>query len=155
MLASWGGRVIQYLTPDQAVSLGNQVAMAGWAILILLPRWDAIVSVPKYIIPLALCLPYPLLFLPEFAGSGGGYGSLEAIAKLFENPKLLAAGWLHYLAFDLFIGAWIAQDADRLGAPRSIQAGLLVLTFMFGPIGLALYLIARTLFLIPVQEAQS
>lgn len=143
------------MDPAQAVALGNQAALAGWVILILLPRWDAIVAVPKYLIPLGLCLLYPLYFLPEFAGSGGGYGSLDAIAKLFENPAILAAGWLHYLAFDLFVGAWIAQDADRLGAPRSIQAGLLAATFMFGPVGLALYLIARTLFLIPAGEARS
>jgi hypothetical protein len=150
-----GGQMPNLLDPGAAVALGNQAALAGWAILILLPRWDAIITVPKYLIPFGLCLIYPLFFLPEFAGSGGGYGSLDAIAKLFENPKILAAGWLHYLAFDLFVGAWIAQDADRLGAPRSIQAGLLAMTFMFGPAGLALYLIARTLFLIPAREAEA
>jgi hypothetical protein len=136
-------------SPSEAITVGNQAALIGWVILILLPRWDAIVLVPKYLIPLGLCLLYPLFFLPEFANSGGGYGSLDAIAALFQNPKILAAGWLHYLAFDLFVGAWIAQDADRLGAPRSIQAGLLATTFMFGPVGLALYLISRTLFVIP------
>lgn len=144
-----------FLTPAEAVNLGNQAALAGWAILILLPRWDAIVVFPKYLIPFGLCLLYPLFFLPEFAGSGGGFGSLDAIAKLFDNPKILAAGWLHYLAFDLFVGAWIAQDADRFGAPRSLQAGLLVLTFMFGPIGLALYLMARTIFSIPSRGAEA
>jgi hypothetical protein len=149
----WGDRMPNLLDPAQAVSIGNQAALAGWAILILLPRWDAIVAVPKYLIPLGLCLLYPLFFMPEFVGSGGGFGSLDAIATLFQNPKILAAGWLHYLAFDLFVGAWIAQDADQLGCPRSIQAGLLTMTFMFGPVGLALYLIARTLFLIPAREA--
>lgn len=143
------------LDPEAAVSIGNQAAMAGWAILILLPRWDAIILVPKYLIPLGLCLFYPLFFLPEFAGSGGGFGSLDAIATLFQNPRILAAGWLHYLAFDLFVGAWIAQDADRLGAPRTIQAGLLAMTFMFGPVGLALYLVARAFFVMSAREAQS
>jgi hypothetical protein len=141
----------EILTPEKAVALGNQAALAGWIILILLPRWAAIMAVPKFLIPLALCLAYPLFFLPEFVASGGGYGSLDAIRTLFANDRILAAGWLHYLAFDLFVGAWIAQDADRFGTPRSIQAGLLAMTFMFGPVGLALYLIARTLFLIPAR----
>jgi hypothetical protein len=147
--------MIQFLSPGEAVSLGNQMALAGWVFLIFLPRYDAIVLVPKYLIPLALCLLYPLFFLPHFAGSGGGFGSLDAIRTLFANDHVLAAGWLHYLAFDLFVGAWIAQDADRLRCPRSIQAGLLVMTFMFGPLGLALYLVARTFFLGGLQEARS
>ena len=36
------------------------------------------------------------------------------VARLFENPYLLLAGWVHYLAFDLFIGAWEVRDARRL-----------------------------------------
>jgi hypothetical protein len=142
------------LDPAQAVALGNQMALAGWAVLILLPRFDVLVWLPKYLIPLALCLLYPVFFLPEFAASGGGYGSLDAIRTLFANDRILAAGWLHYLAFDLFIGALIAQDADKHGMPRTLQAGILVTTFMFGPVGLALYLIGRGLFTVATPEAK-
>ncbi|MEM9315304.1 MAG: abscisic acid-deficient protein Aba4 family protein, partial [Pseudomonadota bacterium] len=56
----------------------------------------------------------------------------------------LLAGWIHYLAFDLFVGAWIATEADRLGLSRLLQAPLLVATFMFGPVGLALFLVMRS-----------
>ena len=51
-------------------------------------------------------------------------------------PALLTAGWLHYLAFDLFVGAWIAERAAALGLPHLVVLPLLALTFLFGPAGL-------------------
>jgi sorbitol-specific phosphotransferase system component IIC len=49
----------------------------------------------------------------------------------------------HYLAFDLFTGAWEARDAVRLGISRWAVLPCLVLTFLFGPMGLALYLLVK------------
>ena len=60
---------------------------------------------------------------------------------LFENPWLLLAGWAHYLAFDLFIGGWEVRDAQRRGIPHLLVVPALVLTFLFGPAGLLLYLL--------------
>ena len=53
---------------------------------------------------------------------------------------MLLAGWVHYLAFDLFIGGWIAVEADKIGLNRIVQAPILLATFMLGPIGLAIFL---------------
>jgi hypothetical protein len=47
------------------------------------------------------------------------------------------AGWIHYLAFDLFIGAWIVEDALSRGVPAWLSIGVLPFTFMFGPHGSA------------------
>jgi hypothetical protein len=52
-------------------------------------------------------------------------------------------GWTHYLAFDLFIGQWIAKDADHKGFSRIAQAPVLLLTLFAGPIGLLIWLIIR------------
>jgi hypothetical protein len=62
------------------------------------------------------------------------------VRALFENPWLLLAGWTHYLAFDLFIGGWEVRDAQRRGIPHLLVVPALVLTFLFGPAGLLLYL---------------
>ena len=70
---------------------------------------------------------------------------------------MLIAGWVHYLAFDLFIGVWIAErlDAERLS--RWIQTPILIATFLFGPLGLLLgiapgaFIDARR---IPISSAQ-
>ena len=62
---------------------------------------------------------------------------------LFRNPWALLAGWTHYLAFDLFIGAWEVRDAQQRGVPHLLVVPALVLTFLLGPSGLLLYLTMR------------
>ncbi|MEO1044099.1 MAG: ABA4-like family protein [Pseudomonadota bacterium] len=134
------------LSPDQLFGWASRAAMLGWIILIFLPRrWPALLFIPRYLIPFGLSLLYAGLALSHlFAVEGGGFGSLDQVAALFSKKEVLLAGWVHYLAFDLFIGGWIAVEADRLGLARLIQAPILVATFMLGPLGLALFLAMRT-----------
>lgn len=119
--------------------------MIGWLILILLPcRWPILLAVPRFVIPFGLSLLYAGLAMTHFfIVEGGGYGSLDEVAALLGTREMLLAGWVHYLAFDLFIGGWIAVEADRIGVNRLIQAPILVATFMFGPVGLATFLAMR------------
>ncbi|MBB5517713.1 ABA4-like family protein [Amphiplicatus metriothermophilus] len=132
------------LDPDAVFRLGNMTALVGWAILVFLPRrFPLLLAVPKFAIPALLALAYAGLMFVRFFDSGGGYGSLDAVRALFAHDEILVAGWLHYLAFDLFVGVWIAEQADRAGIPRLIQTAFLLATFMFGPVGLALYLFTR------------
>ena len=60
---------------------------------------------------------------------------LENVQKLFTSPWAALAGWIHYLAFDLFMGARIARGIAEQGLPRWPLVLLLPLTFLFGPIG--------------------
>ena len=64
-------------------------------------------------------------------------------AVLFSSPYALLAGWIHYLAFDLFTGAWEARDEAWLGISHWVVLPCLVLTFLFGPLGLSLYLLLK------------
>ncbi|MQB08049.1 DUF4281 domain-containing protein [Agrobacterium tumefaciens] len=50
----------------------------------------------------------------------------------------MATGWLHYLAFDLFVGSWIVTDGLERGVHRWLLFSCLALTFLFGPAGLLL-----------------
>ena len=92
------------------------------------------------LIPGLLGLLYLYLIVGHWGESEGGYDSLAEVAALFENPWLLLAGWVHYLAFDLFIGAWEVRDAQRHRIHHLAVIPCLVLTFIFGPIGLIAYL---------------
>jgi hypothetical protein len=65
------------------------------------------------------------------------------VARLFENPWMLLAGWTHYLAFDLWIGSWEVRDARAHRIPHWLVLPCLFLTFMFGPAGWLLYVIVR------------
>ena len=127
-------------------SLANTAAMAGWIALIVLPRRNWLITVLRFGLIAALALAYSvLIFVYFFRVEGGGFNSIIEVRTLFASDPVLLAGWLHYLAFDLFIGTWIALEADRRGYHRLLQAPILVATFMFGPFGLlSFYLIRAT-----------
>jgi hypothetical protein len=75
------------------------------------------------------------------AGTRIAYGPIAPA----DVPGLLAAGWVHYLAFDLFVGAWIAERGAALGLPHWQLVPVLLLTFMFGPAGLLAFILLRAL----------
>lgn len=132
------------MSAEQLFSIANLTAIVGWAILVFLPRrWDPLFWVPQFIIPGLLSLGYATLALLHFGQGDGGFGSIADVRILFENDHVLLAGWIHYLAFDLFIGAWIARRSDALGIPRLIQIVFLGFTFMFGPAGLFMFLVTQ------------
>lgn len=122
--------------------------MLGWLILIFGPRrWERLLWIPQFIIPFGLSLLYAALVLTSFGTiEGGGFGSLAQVKTLFANDTALLGGWVHYLAFDLFIGAWIARKADEIGISRILQAPILMATFMLGPLGLVLFLTMRSFY---------
>jgi hypothetical protein len=80
----------------------------------------------------------------HYGETPGGFGSLDGVASLFTNRWMLLAGWIHYLAFDLFIGSWEVRDAKEKGINHLWVVPSLGLTFMFGPAGLVLYFLTRT-----------
>ena len=129
------------LSPDLAFRAGNLLALAGWIALALSPpsrRWTPRVwQLTGLGLPLLLALGYVALLLGHWGP--GGFGSLAEVWQWFERPGLLAAGWLHYLAFDLFVGTWIARDAAQRGLAHAAVLPCLALTFMFGPAGLLAY----------------
>jgi hypothetical protein len=117
--------------------------MVGWMLLLTVPRRRTAMAIAGTAIPLTLAAIYLVLIVSHVRESSGGFSSLDAVAQLFANHWLLLAGWVHYLAFDLFIGAWETRDAMARRVPRLLLAPCLVMTFMLGPIGLLGYHLAR------------
>lgn len=126
-------------------SMGNTLAMLGWALLILAPkRWNWILFVTGILIPAGLGLVYGGLMMVNFAGAeGAGYGSLAQVRAFMNYDPTLLAGWLHYLGFDLIVGTWIAREADKVGIVRIVQIPMLLATFLFGPVGFVMFIVTR------------
>lgn len=133
------------MAPDAIFEYGNMLAMAGWIILVFLPRRYGLIVAPRFLIPAILSFFYAPLALSNFFTAEGGFSSIADVRALFQNDAMLTAGWLHYLAFDLFVGSWIATESDRIGVSRIIQSVFLLATFMFGPVGFLLFLLTRTM----------
>jgi Domain of unknown function (DUF4281) len=120
--------------------LANPAASLAWVGMIFLPRWKAFDRIVFFGLIPAFCLAYSSLVLVHFFRvEGGGFGSLADVKSLFSSDPVLLAGWIHYLAFDLFVGRWIASEADKMGISRLIQGPILFGTFMFGPLGLLVF----------------
>lgn len=132
------------MAPETLFTVANGLAACGWLLLIFAPRkrWSRALIAPV-VIPLLLAIAYTVLAARYFAGAEGGFSSLADVALLFENPWILLAGWIHYLAFDLFVGAWEVRDAEANRIPHLAVVPCLILTFLLGPAGLLLFLIIR------------
>ena len=137
---------------DIVFSAANILAIVMWSALIFLPRWPALLAAVLYLGIGLLCLTYMLGLVGILSGlldpvGGGGsgfdFGSIEGIRSIFASDGGVAIGWIHYLAFDLFVGLWIVRDADAKGFSRLLQAPILVATFMAGPLGLLVWLAVR------------
>jgi hypothetical protein len=127
--------------PDSLFSLGNMLAISGWLALLASPLLPvAAISYARYVAPGLLAIVYTALIFGFWSRAAGGFGSLDEVAALFESRELLLAGWLHYLAFDLFVGAWEVQRAREAALPFLLVVPCLVLTFLFGPAGLLAFL---------------
>lgn len=134
------------MSPETVFALANASVLPGWAILILAPRrWSWLNAIPALVLPVLLSVLYTAFVLAHFADAGGGYGSIPEVRQLFASDAVLTAGWVHYLAFDLFVGAAMAARMDRAGLSRLIQGFVLPTIFLFGPAGLLLALATEAL----------
>ena len=136
------------LDPAFAFSATGPLVMAGWAGLLISLFFPVARPVAwaaaRFLVPAILAVAYILLIRTGMnEAEGGGFGSIAEIRALFANDSALVAGWLHYLAFDLFVGAWIVHDGLERGVPRLLILPCLPLTFLFGPSGLLLFLMIR------------
>lgn len=125
-------------------SIAGMLAMAGWVVLLLSPFMPVLSQkIAGLAIPLTLSVGYVLLAIVYFPTAEGGFGTLAQVQELFANQYLLLAGWIHYLAFDLLIGAWICRVAARDGIRYWWLLLCLPLTFLFGPAGFLVFSIVR------------
>ncbi len=124
------------MSPDVVFQAANMIAMVGWLALLGSFTFPILADrIAGSAIPLLLSVAYAGIILAFWAQGEGGFGSLDDVARLFQSRELLLAGWVHYLAFDLFVGAWIVRTARPEGIPFLLVVPCLALTFLFGPAG--------------------
>jgi hypothetical protein len=138
------------MSDEQLFALANASVLPAWGLLVVAPRWEWTRRlVHSLLYPALLGVAYTAGFLAVGPGSSGAsesasLSSLAGVSAAFANPRTLLVGWVHYLAFDLFVGAWQARDAQQRGVPHLFLVPCLFLTLMAGPMGLLLYLAIRT-----------
>lgn len=124
-------------------SLAGVLSMAGWLALALSPfspRWSD--RVAGSILPALLAIGYVGIAVSS-APESGGFGTFAEVQLLFSNPVALLAGWVHFLAFDLFVGAWACRTARAEGMPFWQVLPCLPVIFLLGPAGFLLFMLVR------------
>jgi hypothetical protein len=131
---------------EQIFQYCTWLALLGWIILILALFFRLPHKIVTWsIIPILLSVVYAYLIIVFFGDAEGGFDSLEELSLLFQNKHALLAGWIHYLAFDLWLGYWQLRDSKEKGVNRWFLLPCFFFTLMYGPVGLLLYLIIRSI----------
>jgi ABA DEFICIENT 4-like len=135
----------------------NFLVLPLWALMILLPRWrwttrimrSPFVSALPATLYAALVLPrlgevWPIVLRP----------ALSSVAVLLGSPAGATIAWVHFLAFDLFVGRWIYLEGHERQVNPWLMAPVLFLTLMLGPAGFLLYLMVRSVTVTPAKTKE-
>lgn len=137
------------LTVENIYIAANWGVLPFWLLLILSPVGSITkIFVHSVIIPLLLASAYSFLALKIYSDGDifevfNLYLSLDGLYTVFSNENFLLIFWIHFLAISLFIGSWIARDANRHMVPRIFSSISIIITYFSGPIGLIFYWIFR------------
>ena len=131
-------------------TIANTAILFAWLPLLVAPKKkiaQTLIAFPY--VPLVISLFYLYFLLSDGGLSEADFSSLEGILKLYHQatPEAAAAGWMHYLAFDFWVGCWVLRDAQKRELPHALILLPLLSTFMLGPVGVLLYVIFSQLYL--------
>ena len=134
------------MTLDLLFNGANLFVLPFWALIALAPNWSVTRQVMNSYLPfLALACLYVYLFTlsldPENVQSFAN-PTLSDLARLFSDQRVMAAGWVHFLIFDLFVGRWIYLEGQRTGVWTRHS---LVLCLFAGPMGLLSHIVTQAI----------
>jgi hypothetical protein len=132
---------------------GNAVLLA-WAGLVLsaiLPRsiaWGKrLTAISGFYAPVVLSICWAMLLVAAMTSPGAGdLFTLNGVVARFADRDRLILLYFEALTFSLFVGGWIVSDASKKGVPRVAMILVLPLQFLFGPAGVASYVVVRLLY---------
>ena len=134
------------MTDERLFGLANAVPLLGWLALALAPLARARLVAAARVVAVVLAGGYAAMVVVALVQGGGrlpDLSTLPGLAHAFSDPHVMLVGWVHYLALDLWTGAWEVEEAGRRGMPHWAVLPGLLLTFLAGPIGLLVFLCLR------------
>lgn len=123
-------------------TLANTTILLAWLPLLLAPRARLTQKMLDFpYIPFILSFFYLYFLILDGGLAEADFSSLEGILALYHQatPEAAAAGWMHYLAFDYWVGCWLLRDAQAKNISHLYLILPLLCTFMLGPVGIMLY----------------
>ncbi len=133
------------MTPDTIFLITCSIAAVGWIVILLeSPFWAGYDKFVMGIVISLLAISYSWLNFSNFdPGILKKFSTLEGVGELFRNKYLLAAAWVHFLAFDLLAAVWIKNNSVKHGIGHLLIIPALFFTCMLDPLGFLIYLLTR------------
>ena len=131
-------------TTELLFTIANTAILLAWLPLLLAPKWSFTKQMLAFpYVPFILSFFYLFFLLNDGGLAEADFSSLAGILELYRNatPEAAAAGWMHYLAFDYWVGCWMLSDAQKKAVPHLLIVVPLLCTFMLGPVGIMLYVL--------------
>lgn len=128
-------------------AVSSLAVLPFWLLMIGLPGWRGtrrLLASHWVLVPLPLLYAVLLVFGWRDLEKLLSDPRLPILAEILGRPGGAAIGWVHFLAFDLFVGRWEYLDSQERGYPPLLVAPALWATLLVGPLGLLLYLAIRT-----------
>lgn len=139
-------------TLESLFLLVNLFPLPFWFLMIALPHWRGTQRVMRgRLVLMPLLAAYAVLAIPRLPDLLAFFRraaplTLEQIVDVLSKPDGALLAWVHFLAFDLFVGRWIYRDSRERRITAWLMGPVLLLTCLLGPLGLLVYLLVRTLF---------
>ncbi len=136
------------MNSEQQFQIFNSAILIPWLLMAVAPRWRVTQSViGNFTFPLIYAVAYTIYIALFFSKSTSppDFMTLAGIKQLFAAEAAVLVGWIHYLAFDLFVGSWVFLEAQRKGINHLLILPCLLFCFVLGPVGLVLFFLIKTL----------
>ena len=130
------------MTYEIIFNIYNTGILIFWLFLLVFPKSKLTQKMTDFPwIPLVIAFGYIYFLGTSDSIFSVDFSSLSGLTEMFQNsnPRGVAAGWLHYLAFDFWVGCWILRDSQKKGVKHAFIIFPMLCTFMLGPVGIIIY----------------
>ena len=134
------------MTAAQLFTAANLFALPFWTLMILLPKWNITKKVMRSYLPFLPLIGLYIYFLVISVDAESAQAladpKLADIAQFFSVENAAAAGWVHFIVMDLFVGRWIYWQGQE---KKIWTVHSLALCLFAGPVGLLSHIITDSL----------
>lgn len=130
------------MTYEIIFNIYNTGILIFWLFILVFPKSKLTQKMTDFPwIPLVIAFGYIYFLGTSDSIFSVDFSSLSGLTEMFQNSNSrgVAAGWLHYLAFDFWVGCWILRDSQKKGVKHAFVIFPMLCTFMLGPVGVIIY----------------
>ena len=143
-------QIYTYFTIEMIYLWVNLGVLPFWLILFFFPQSKICKIFTTSIFPIFI---FSLIYLYiiylifrydyDFLNNFRLYLGMKELSNLFSDNSFLILFWIHFLAINLFCGAWIVNDYQKYNISKILMFFPILMTYFIGPLGIFVYWIIK------------